>query len=1350
MIPRATVQADLIAVLFAALERYAAEEVAEQAAFRSGAERGRPPAPSGDGVSVVLGRSGALTSLTVHRCGPDLFQVVGDRGAAEVRWTRLPGRDRILETAGGKHLGHVRLTETATSVRIDQGRWSFERGDGTAVRAGFPAFVSEVLVRPGDRVQAGQAVAVVEAMKMESRLYADRDATVAEVLVLPNSQVNVGAPIVRLNDLATGSAAPASTLDLTTLSLARESAVATLRNYLMGYDRSPQSVAALIRAVVTGNEPADPATEDDLIDLFADTAALVSPVSAHETDLGPISAGEYLTLWLQSLDPDRAGLPTHYRSRLSRVLARHGVPSLDSGDGLAEAGRRISCGTTRLTQLSPVIEAVLGRRSADAEAVVQTPGEEELRRLDRLIGLGPSIPEPVAEAARDLRFRLVDEPELRRGRDAALARAQSILDELAADPGSDQRGQLFEEIVAVPYSVTDLLTKMRASDDRVSTQQMLLQVRALRRYRDQVQGGLTFAEHDGVALARLRAVSPDADRELALACLPVGDLHRVPALLAEVRDGRAGNDSDLELDLLVYPVGGTEDEQTQAAVAEAVSAWSSGLGISGGLVTAVGAERPHIQLRRHEDRVVVGTASEIDPMLAARLELWRLREFDLTRLPAPAGVHLFHGKARADEGDHRLFALAEVRDLRSRPDTVADGQLYPDLERVGIAAVAAMRAALAGFDARSRPRANQLNIVVRPMLDIPRDQWSTLANRLQPLAPGAGLDCVVLRVTLPDVDGGQRDAVLRVEGLHGGGVTVRQEAVTSEPIKPLTPYRRKVLTARRFGVWYPWEILRVLAANGDTVGELDPGAFVEYDLDVDGHFGPVSRRRGENTANVVVGLITSYTDRVPEGMTRVAILSDPTHGMGTLAEPECRRIDAALDLAEQLGVPVEWFAVSSGALISTDSGTENMDWIAGTLRRIIEFTQAGGELNVVVTGINVGGQAYWNAEATMLMHTRGILIQVAGSAMVLTGKQALDYSGGVSASDNLGIGGYERIMGVNGQAQYRAESVLDACRQLLTHYAYTYVVPGERFPRPMPTTDPVSRDVGKSPHADVAGTSFRTVGEIFSAEHNPARKSPFDIRSVMQALVDSDSEPLERWHRWAGAENAVVWEAAVGGLPLSLIGIESHPLPRRGSIPADGPETWTAGTLFPQASRKVARAINAVAGRRPVVVLANLSGFDGSPESLRSWQLEYGSEIGRAVVNFDGPMVLVVVSRYHGGAFVVFSKALNPRLEVAAVAGSYASVIGGAPAAATVFAREVRRRVGADAHAANGGSGVVGPEALAALRSEHLGRAAVEFDAVHTIDRALQVGSIDQVIEGQSLRPYVVDAVTRGMRDSSG
>ena len=230
-------------------------------------------------------------------------------------------------------------------------------------------------------------------------------------------------------------------------------------------------------------------------------------------------------------------------------------------------------------------------------------------------------------------------------------------------------------------------------------------------------------------------------------------------------------------------------------------------------------------------------------------------------------------------------------------------------------------------------------------------------------------------------------------------------------------------------------------------------------------------------------------------MTRVTLLGDPTRALGSLAEPECRRIIAALDLAEELDVPVDWFALSAGAKIAMDSGTESMDWIAAVLRRIIHFTQAGGAINVVVTGINVGAQPYWNAEATMLMHTQGILVMTPDSAMVLTGKQALDYSGGVSADDNFGIGGYERIMGPNGQAQYWAPDLDGAIGILLAHHAHTYVAPGERFPRQAATTDPFDRDVCRPPapprrraRSQRSATSSRTTPTPTASWHSTSAR----------------------------------------------------------------------------------------------------------------------------------------------------------------------------------------------------------------------------------------------------------------------
>lgn len=393
----------------------------------------------------------------------------------------------------------------------------------------------------------------------------------------------------------------------------------------------------------------------------------------------------------------------------------------------------------------------------------------------------------------------------------------------------------------------------------------------------------------------------------------------------------------------------------------------------------------------------------------------------------------------------------------------------------------------------------------------------------------------------------------------------------------------------------------------------------------------------------------------------------------------------------------------------------------------------------------------------MLMHTRGALIMTPESAMVLTGKQALDYSGGVSAEDNFGIGGHERIMGPNGQAQYWAPDIAGACETLLTYYEHAYVAPGERFPRRAKTFDSQDRDVGDSPH-QAPDSDLNSVGEIFAEATNPGRKKPFDIRAVMRAVTDVDHAPLERWRDMAEAEAAVSWDAHLGGWPVTLLGIESRPLSRHGPVPADGPDQWTAGTLFPLASKKIARSINAASGRRPLVVLANLAGFDGSPESMRRLQLEYGAEIARAVVNFDGPIAFCVISRFHGGAFVVFSRALNENLESSALEGAYASVIGGAPAAAVVFSREVEHRARADqriaelderiAHAGGAERRRLRAERdarWAEVRSQKLGEFATEFDAIHSIERAVQVGSVDRIISPCALRPYLIDAVERGM-----
>ena len=81
-------------------------------------------------------------------------------------------------------------TETFTVVVGGPGLGSdAPGGSAAAVRAPFPAVVTEVHVKAGDSVRAGEVVIVVEAMKILHSLAANGDGVVAAVHVAPGDQV---------------------------------------------------------------------------------------------------------------------------------------------------------------------------------------------------------------------------------------------------------------------------------------------------------------------------------------------------------------------------------------------------------------------------------------------------------------------------------------------------------------------------------------------------------------------------------------------------------------------------------------------------------------------------------------------------------------------------------------------------------------------------------------------------------------------------------------------------------------------------------------------------------------------------------------------------------------------------------------------------------------------------------------------------------------------------------------------------------------------------------------------------------------------------------------------------------
>jgi pyruvate carboxylase len=124
-----------------------------------------------------------------------------------------PGKTLIIKylTMGEPHLDGSRTVffdlngqPRSTNVRDlslepeEKSRPKADRNDPAAIGAPMPGLVVTVAVKLGDKVAAGAKLLTLEAMKMETTLYAERDGKVTELLVTPGTQVDTNDLLLRL------------------------------------------------------------------------------------------------------------------------------------------------------------------------------------------------------------------------------------------------------------------------------------------------------------------------------------------------------------------------------------------------------------------------------------------------------------------------------------------------------------------------------------------------------------------------------------------------------------------------------------------------------------------------------------------------------------------------------------------------------------------------------------------------------------------------------------------------------------------------------------------------------------------------------------------------------------------------------------------------------------------------------------------------------------------------------------------------------------------------------------------------------------------------------------------------
>jgi hypothetical protein len=359
--------------------------------------------------------------------------------------------------------------------------------------------VVSISVKPGDLVRAGEQVAVLEAMKMETHIAAPFSGRVREVTAIPHVQVAAGTPLLQLEPANLGEvAAEHERVDFCAMPAEPGAtgapasrclhALQEIRQLMLGFDGDPGRSGDLLAdwsaycACDGGDEIRE--LEDEILSAFVDICSLFHrlPEISNSTGVVAPSAESSLFAYLRMLDSRGEGLPNTFLAALRCTLAHYGVYSLDRSSELEETLLRIYKSHARMEQqVSPVL-AILERRLKMVGLAASRASEEFRTLLDRIVftvrGLFPAI----SDLARELRYRCFDQPLFEESRKKIYLEVEEHLSALVSQPDATGRADRIRALVECPQALTVLFSS-RFAGAPAGLRQAMLEVLVSRYYR---------------------------------------------------------------------------------------------------------------------------------------------------------------------------------------------------------------------------------------------------------------------------------------------------------------------------------------------------------------------------------------------------------------------------------------------------------------------------------------------------------------------------------------------------------------------------------------------------------------------------------------------------------------------------------------------------------------------------------------------------------------------------------------------------------------------------------------------------------------------------------------------------
>nr|PZN79733.1 MAG: 3-methylcrotonyl-CoA carboxylase [Pseudomonadota bacterium] len=146
--------------------------------------------PDGDWLVRLGTRESRLQGLSIIERTGGALRLTGRLGSTPIGWTAHVEPDRVSVWLDGEWHRFERLSRAS-----EAGAAAVEG----VIRASMPGLVLAVRVNPGDRVTRGQALVVLEAMKMEHTMTASGTGVVSEVRVRAGDRVREGDALLAIS-----------------------------------------------------------------------------------------------------------------------------------------------------------------------------------------------------------------------------------------------------------------------------------------------------------------------------------------------------------------------------------------------------------------------------------------------------------------------------------------------------------------------------------------------------------------------------------------------------------------------------------------------------------------------------------------------------------------------------------------------------------------------------------------------------------------------------------------------------------------------------------------------------------------------------------------------------------------------------------------------------------------------------------------------------------------------------------------------------------------------------------------------------------------------------------------------